>query len=58
MGAVWTGENKFRMWLDIEILACEAMHRRGMVPPADPDGVFDPQTHFKDVDRTFKAVGL
>lgn len=35
MGAIWTDENKFRTWLKIEILACEAMNRLGMVPAAD-----------------------
>jgi adenylosuccinate lyase len=35
MGAIWTDENKFRTWLRIEVLACEAMHRRGQVPAAD-----------------------
>lgn len=35
MGAVWTDENKYRTWLRIEILACEAMGRLGMIPPAD-----------------------
>ena len=35
MGAIWTDENKFRTWLKIEILACEAMHGMGMIPAAD-----------------------
>ena len=35
MGAIWTEENKYRTWLDIEILACEAMHKQGLVPAAD-----------------------
>ncbi len=35
MGAIWTDENKYRTWLAIEILACEAMHQRGQVPAAD-----------------------
>jgi len=35
MGAIWTDENKFRIWLRIEILACEAMHGRGLIPAAD-----------------------
>jgi adenylosuccinate lyase len=35
MGAIWTDENKFRVWLDIEILACEAMHKLGLVPARD-----------------------
>ena len=35
MGAIWTDENKYRTWLQVEILACEAMHKQGMVPTAD-----------------------
>lgn len=35
MGAIWTDENRFRIWLRIELLACEAMHRRGEIPAAD-----------------------
>jgi len=35
MGAIWTDENRYRIWLEIEILACEALHRRGLVPAAD-----------------------
>jgi adenylosuccinate lyase len=35
MGAIWTDENKFRTWLSIEILACEAMNKLGMVPAKD-----------------------
>jgi len=32
MGAIWGPENRYRKWLDIEILACEAMARRGEIP--------------------------
>lgn len=35
MGAIWEDENKFAIWLRIEILACEAMHKLGVVPAAD-----------------------
>lgn len=35
MGAIWTDENKFRTWLQIEVLACEAMNKLGQVPGAD-----------------------
>ncbi len=35
MGAIWTDENRFRVWLRIEILACEAMHKLGWIPAAD-----------------------
>jgi len=32
---IWTLGNKFRIWLDIEIAACEAMARKGIVPEED-----------------------
>ena len=35
MGNIWSDENKFGVWLQIEILACEAMHKLGVVPAAD-----------------------
>ena len=35
MGAIWTDENKYRTWLSVEVLACEAMHKLGQVPAAD-----------------------
>ncbi len=34
MTAVWSPENRYRTWLDIEIRACEAMARRGEIPAA------------------------
>ncbi len=35
MGAVWTDENKYAAWLEVEILACEAMNKMGQIPDAD-----------------------
>jgi len=32
MSAVWSPENRYRKWLDIELLACEAMARLGTIP--------------------------
>ncbi|HTK82749.1 MAG TPA: adenylosuccinate lyase [Bacteroidota bacterium] len=32
MGAIWTEENKFRTWLEIEILACEAQAELKAIP--------------------------
>lgn len=34
MTAVWSAENRYRTWLDIEIRACEALARRGEIPKA------------------------
>jgi adenylosuccinate lyase len=35
MGAIWTEENKFRAWLEVEILACEAWAELGVIPKED-----------------------
>src|SRR6266511_1706462 len=35
MGRIWTSERRFRIWLDVELAACEAMVRLGEVPPED-----------------------
>lgn len=35
MGDIWTEENKYRTWLKVELLACEAMSRMGKIPPKD-----------------------
>lgn len=32
MKAIWSQENKYRKWLDVEIGACEAMNQLGIVP--------------------------
>ncbi len=32
MGAIWEDESKFRKWLEIEILACEAQAKLGNIP--------------------------
>ena len=32
MTAVWSSESKFKIWLNIELYACEAMEKLGTVP--------------------------
>ncbi len=32
MGAIWTDEAKFRNWLRVEVLACEAQAKLGLIP--------------------------
>jgi adenylosuccinate lyase len=32
MGKIWEDQNKFRIWLDIELLACEAQAELGVIP--------------------------
>ncbi|MBM7572783.1 adenylosuccinate lyase [Aquibacillus albus] len=35
MGSIWTEENKFKAWLEVEILACEAWSELGIIPKED-----------------------
>ncbi|KMY45912.1 adenylosuccinate lyase [Bacillus sp. FJAT-27916] len=35
MGAIWTEENRFKAWLEVEILACEAWAELGAIPKED-----------------------
>lgn len=35
MGAIWTEENKYKAWLEVEILACEAWAEIGDIPKED-----------------------
>ncbi|MED2974689.1 adenylosuccinate lyase [Fictibacillus sp. B-59209] len=35
MGAIWTDENRFNAWLEVEILACEAWAELGEIPKED-----------------------
>ncbi len=35
MGAVWTDQNKFQQWLEVELAATESLAELGVVPPAD-----------------------
>lgn len=34
MADIWSDENRFRIWLDIEVLACEAQNKLGNIPAA------------------------
>lgn len=33
MGSIWTNENKFRKWLEVEICVCEVQAELGLIPP-------------------------
>ena len=33
IGAIWNDQNKYSLWLQIEILACEAQAQLGVIPP-------------------------
>jgi adenylosuccinate lyase len=35
MGNIWEDQNKYAIWLEIEILACEAQSELGLIPAED-----------------------
>lgn len=35
MGSIWEDQNKYAIWLEIEILACEAQSELGLIPKQD-----------------------
>ncbi|WP_042357564.1 adenylosuccinate lyase [Bacillus rubiinfantis] len=35
MDAIWTEENRFKAWLEVEVLACEAWSELGVIPKED-----------------------
>ncbi|MEO8664937.1 MAG: adenylosuccinate lyase [Ignavibacteria bacterium] len=39
MSSIWSDENKFRIWLEIEILATEAQSKLGLVPKKSLDNI-------------------
>ncbi|MCE7792582.1 adenylosuccinate lyase [Salipaludibacillus sp. CUR1] len=39
MGAIWTENNRFQAWLEVEILACEAWAELGDIPKADVEKI-------------------
>jgi adenylosuccinate lyase len=54
MVAVWSPENRFRIWFEIEAHACSALASIGVIPQADVDVIWEkaPQTFSeKDVAR-------
>lgn len=39
MGAIWSEENKYKAWLEVEILACEAWAELGVIPKEDVEKI-------------------
>jgi len=35
MGALWTDQHRFQTWLDVELAACDAMGKTGLIPQKD-----------------------
>src|SRR5699024_4659462 len=39
MGTIWSEENKYKAWLEVEVLACEAWAKLGEIPQEDVDKI-------------------
>ncbi|GED61441.1 adenylosuccinate lyase [Brevibacillus formosus] len=52
MRAIWTEENKFKAWLEVEILACEAWSKLGVIPEEDVKKLWDNATF--DINRIYE----
>ena len=51
MKSVWSDENKYRMWLDVEIAACEAWAAQGIIPSEDIDKLKNAEIDFDLLDK-------
>ena len=32
MGSIWTDQNRYQKWLDVELAVCDAWHELGEIP--------------------------
>jgi len=39
MGEIWTVENRFRAWLEVELAVCQAWHELGVIPREDMENI-------------------
>lgn len=39
MGAIWSDENRYQAWLEVEVLACEAWAKLGEIPQKDVEKI-------------------
>lgn len=52
MRAIWTEQNKYQAWLEVEILACEAWSKLGVIPEEDVNKLWDKATF--DIKRIYE----
>ncbi|MBN2830247.1 MAG: adenylosuccinate lyase, partial [Candidatus Cloacimonetes bacterium] len=41
MGDIWSQQNRYQCWLDVEIAACKAMNELGIIPSADLKNIIE-----------------
>ena len=53
MKSVWSDENKYRKWLEVEIAACEAWAAQGVIPSGDIEKLKNTEIDFNLLDQEF-----
>ncbi len=56
MKEVWSDENKFNKWLEVEIAACEAWAQLGVIPRQAISKIKMARINFKKMDELFKET--
>ena len=51
MKSVWSDENKYRKWLEVEIAACEAWAAQGVIPSGDIKKLKNTEIDFNLLDQ-------
>ncbi|MCP3028381.1 adenylosuccinate lyase [Halobacillus sp. A5] len=52
MGSIWTEENRYQAWLEVELLACEAWSELGVIPKEDVEKLREKASF--NVDRIYE----
>ena len=52
LGAIWTEENKYKAWLKVEVLACEAWAELGHIPKEDVQAIREKASF--DIERIYE----
>ena len=52
LGAIWTEENKYKAWLEVEVLACEAWAELGHIPKEDVQAIREKASF--DIERIYE----
>lgn len=47
MTKIWDPQNKFRIWFEIEALACEALAKKGTIPESASENIWAVKDHFR-----------
>ena len=56
MEKIWSDENKFQIWLDIEIAACEGWAKIGAISQADMDKIHKAKFNFKRMNEILQET--